>query len=649
MLGMFRRFTKSKLGAVVAFAVLAIIAFAFAAGDVTGLGGGGGMSPKIAADVGDERISETELVTAAKNSLRQIQLQQPTADMAGLIAQNGVERLLDQLIDSRAIGQFAADQGMVISDRAVDGVIAGFPAFRGPDGKFSQSAYQAMLSQQRVPEQTFRADIARERLIQFLTAPANGGARVPTQYALPYASLLLERRRGSVALIPAGALPQGAAPTDAEIAAFYRANQRRYTVPERRAIRYAVVTPESVLAASAPTEAELQAAFKTEAARFAATERRTVQVAVTLDQASANALAARVRAGAALDAAAQAVGLQARTLTSLDKAAVATQTSQAVANAVFGASANAVVGPIRGGGGFTVARVTAIQAIPAKTFAQARAELLPEVTKANQAARIARLNDALDAAAAEGATFDEMVRAQKLTPLRTPALMQNGRDPLNLAAPADPKLAEIVQAGFGAEPGDTPQIVPVGQSGGFALVALESVLPAAPRPLAEIRADVARAVQLQRAQAAARRIAAGIVAKLDAGTPLAAALAQAGVKLPPAKPVDVPRAALAASGGRVDPALALMFSMAAKRAKMLELPGGGGWAVVWLDTIVPGDARRDPRTLAAAQGDLNRVAGRELTMQFVRAMREAVGVKRNPEAVARAKADLSGRTPDAQP
>ena len=145
------------------------------------------------------------------------------------------------------------------------------------------------------------------------------------------------------------------------------------------------------------------------------------------------------------------------------------------------------------------------------------------------------------------------------------------------------------------------------------------------------------------------KIAAAVVAKVDAGTPLAAALAQTGLKLPPVKPVEVPRAALSANPNGADPVLALMFAMAPKRAKVLATPDGAGWAIVYLDTITPGDASKDLRTLKAAQDDLNRVAGRELVQQFGRAMRNTVGVERNAAAVARAKAQLSGQSPDTAP
>lgn len=649
MLGTFRRFTKSRAGAVLAFVVLGVIALAFAAGDITGLGGGAGAAnTRNVAEIGGEALPETELVTQTKNALRSFQQDQPTADMAGLIAQGGVETILEQLIDRRALARFGEAQGMRISDKAVDGVIASIPAFRGPDGRFSQAAFEGALQQQRLNARDVRADIARERIIQFLTAPANGGAKIGRQFALPYAALLLERRRGAIATIPATAVGLGAAPTEAELTAFYRANAARYTVPERRVLRYAAVTPASVLAQATPTDADLAAAFREQAVRFAASERRSAQVVTILDQGAANALAQRVRSGTALDAAARALGLEARTMTRLDKAAASTQSSAAVAEALFAAPANAVIGPLRSGAGYAVARLSGIERVPAKTLDQARAELLPEVTKGKQGARLTALNDAIDTAAGEGASFDEIVRDQKLAAQRTPALMQNGRDPLNLARPADPALTQVVQAAFAAEAGDAPQLVPVGTEGGFALVTLDSVVSAAPRPLAEIRADVARAFQLQRAQAAARKIAAAVVAKVDRGAPLAAALRETGLSLPATRPVDVPRAALAANPRGAEPALALLFQMVERRAKLLELPNRAGWAVVWLDTIVPGNAERDTATVTAAQNDLGRIAGRELVEQFARSIRNSLGVTRNPAAIARAKAELSGQAPDAQ-
>ncbi|MFX6201967.1 hypothetical protein ABTF50_21435, partial [Acinetobacter baumannii] len=79
----------------------------------------------------------------------------------------------------------------------------------------------------------------------------------------------------------------GITPTDQDIARWYAANQARYMVPERRVLRYAIVSPDSVKAAATPTEAQIAAAYKAKAADYAARETRTLSQVVVADKASA--------------------------------------------------------------------------------------------------------------------------------------------------------------------------------------------------------------------------------------------------------------------------------------------------------------------------------------------------------------------------
>ena len=69
---------------------------------------------------------------------------------------------------------------------------------------------------------------------------------MPAQVALPYASLLLERRAGSVAFVQTKSMDPGPAPTDQQIQQYYAQNRARYTVNERRVARYATIAPASV-------------------------------------------------------------------------------------------------------------------------------------------------------------------------------------------------------------------------------------------------------------------------------------------------------------------------------------------------------------------------------------------------------------------
>ena len=598
MLSFFRRIINSKAGVVVTFIVLGVIALAFAAGDITGLAGNGpSLSGGSVATVGGTKISPAELRQRVQTELAGARQRIPTLTMEQLLEQGGLQSTLDRAVNGVALERFGQDQGMVVSKRSIDGVIAGIPGLRGPNGQFDPVRYQQLLADQKLTDAQVRTDIARDIIAQQLMLPTQGATQVPQKVALPYASLMLEKRSGQIAFVPASALAGGSAPTDAELQAFYRRNVARFTVPERRVIRYARVTPEMVKAAATPTDAEIAAAYKSQAPRFAAAEKRTIAQVVVADQAGANAIAAP-RGG--------------------------------------------VIGPVRGPLGWVVAKVESIEQSPGKTLEQAKPELIAALSKDKLARALSDLHDKLDDALGKSATFDEVTADQKLSATTTPALLANGTNPDSPGTAADPAIAPIVGAAFQMAEGDPAQLVPTGQDGSFAVVALGRVVPAAPRPLDQVRAQVAADYAADRARAAARKLATDILAKVNKGTPLSQAMATAGRPLPPVQPAVATRAQLASAQGQVQAPLALMFAMAKGNAKLLEAPNNAGWLIVKLDQIVPGDAKGVPQAVAGARASIAQLVGREYAEQFARAVRNAVGVKTDAAALAKVRADLTG-------
>jgi peptidyl-prolyl cis-trans isomerase D len=115
--------------------------------------------------------------------------------------------------------------------------------------------------------------------------------------------------------------------------------------------------------------------------------------------------------------------------------------------------------------------------------------------------------------------------------------------------------------------------------------------------------------------------------------------------LPGPQPVGAKRMEIAQAQGKVPPALALMFSMAAHKAKVLEAPNKGGWYIVWLDKITAGNAAAAPGLIQATQQQLARVVGEELVQQFASAIKAQVGVKKNDTAIAGMKRSLTGAAP----
>ena len=652
MLSLIRRIIYSKVGVIVTLTILVLIAISFGiGGNFTGMGGG--LSGDSVATVGKEDVTVTELRRRTDIQLQNLRQEQPTVDIVQFVNGGGVESTLEGMINQTALAQFGRQQGMVASKQLVDGRIASAPDFKGLDGKFSQAAYDQALAGGHVSDRQLHDQVERSTMSQHLILPIVGtpqlqnfGAyQVPTGVVLPYASLELEKRGGLLGVIPTPAMGKGAPPTDAEVATFYKRNIARYTVPERRSVRYALVTPEMLKAAATPTEAEIAAAYQKDHALYAASEKRDLVQVVIADQAAATALAAKVKAGAPIADAAREAGLEANALQAVDKAAYVKQSSPEIANAAFSAAKGTVIGPVRTGLGYMVVRVEGIQQIAARSLDQARPDLVKTLSTTKLQAVLTDLHDKIDDAIAHHATFDELIRDNKLTAAMSPALLKTGTNPDDPASKADPAFAQAVAVGFGSEPEDDPQVAALGPDGSFAVVKLASVVPAAARPLAQIREGVAHDFIIDRAQRASRQAAIDVVARINKGMPLAQSLAETKLQLPPVNPIPDVARGQANSLPETDPKrapLLMLFSMKTKTAKMLEAPGKAGWYIVYLDHVQPGDARGVTQLLEQARSELGQATAREYAQQFGEAVRRQLGVKKNAKALADVKAGLTG-------
>ena len=147
---------------------------------------------------------------------------------------------------------------------------------------------------------------------------------------------------------------------------------------------------------------------------------------------------------------------------------------------------------------------------------------------------------------------------------------------------------------------------------------------------------------LQKGAAAARDAASRIVGLVRKGTALGTALAAQGKPIPPAQDVAMNREDLARMQNQVPAPVALMFSMAEGTVKMIPAGGDRGWFVVSLKDIVPGKVDAADPVIAAAQRELGMMTGREYAEALRRAIREEVGVEKNPAGVSAVRRRLDG-------
>ena len=242
MIGFFRRIFSSKIGLAITIGFIALIALAFASADVSGTGTFGGISGSDSvAVVGDKKIGTAEFSRTANSAVDQIRRNNPTMTMRAFVEQDGLDNVLDQLVDRYTMAEYARSFGLRAGDNLINSQIMQIPAFRGPDGNFSQEAYRGALAQQNLSDAMVREDLGLGLLSEQITISSIRGARLPDKFALRYAALLGERRQGTIALIPSAAFAPEGDPSDTQLKTFYDENRADFIRPERRIVRYSTL------------------------------------------------------------------------------------------------------------------------------------------------------------------------------------------------------------------------------------------------------------------------------------------------------------------------------------------------------------------------------------------------------------------------
>lgn len=641
MLSFFRRFFQSKIGLPIFLGFLVLMALAFVAADISGTSVGGVSGSDNVAVVGDEKIANSDLVTAANNALDQVRQQNPTLTMPEFIEAGALDEVMRQLIDRFAIGGYAEKYGLRAGDNLVNSEILQIQAFRSLAGEFDEQTYLAALRQRGLTDAVFREDLRNGLLEDQLLRPALLAPQMPEKIARQYAALVLERRVGNIALIPSSAFAPASGPTEAQLTEWYGANRTQFIRPERRTLRFAVFGDDTLKVNATPTEAEIAARYKRDAAQYQARERRAVTAFVVPTEDAAKALAAKIRGGTSLEAAARAAGFSASPAELRTREEMSSATSFAFAEQAFKAAEGGVVEPAKGTLGWYVARVDKIERIPARSLADVRGTIAEQLATEKRAAAAADLIAEIEGEIDTGTALAEVAKAYGLKVETTPALLANGQAFGRPEVQIVPQLAPVLSTAFQMEESE-PQLAEVVPGKQFVIFEVARVDEAAAPPLAEVKAEAEAAWRRAQGAKLARAAADRITAKVRGKTTLAAALAAEG-KPYELEPINLERRALLArQGANVPPPLVLMFSMAEGSVKVLEGPRNIGWYVVALDEIATDPVDKAPGLLEQTRAQLAPTLTEEYRRQAAAAMRKELGTTRNDAAIEAVRKQLAG-------
>jgi peptidyl-prolyl cis-trans isomerase D len=643
MISSIRSLINSKFGAIFALAFIGLIAIAFALGDVSGSGNFGALSGGNVARVGNKNITLSELNDSLENQLRAERQNNPTLDMTQFVDGGGLDSTLAQLINRYAITVFGEKYGVAVSKRLVDSEIRKIPGAMGLDGKFSADAFRAFAQQIGVSEKAIRDDLTQNLFAQQILPAAASGPAAPDGMALPYASLMLEQRTGQIASIPATAFLPTRPPSEAVLAKFYNDNAARFTIPEKRAVSYAIFGRDIIAQRAKPSEADIAAYYKANAAQFAASQTRNISQVIVPTEAAAKSVVAQVAAGKSLSAVANELGLSVTTTASVTKDRLTSSTTAAVANAVFAAAQGSVATPARGKLGWTVIRVDAINNVAAKSLAAARADIEKELLKTRSEEMLTEMTAEIEDAFADGATISDVAKQNGLTVNTSPKLLATGQDISNPAYKPIPEMAAMLPAAFQMETNGEAQLIELVPGEKFAMIAVSDFEEAAPPPLNGVRSIVQQQWALSEGAKGAPAAADALRKAADAGQSLQTALAAAGIKGAQVERLSGTRADISREGQPVPPPLSMMFAMKKGTAKILAAGGDRGWYVVHLNDIIKGDARGNVPMLMARKQELTGILQQEYAAQMIVSAAKTAGVEKNEGGIEELRTRLTNR------
>lgn len=428
----------------------------------------------------------------------------------------GIDKaILDNLMQSAALDNEAQKLKLGVSNDFLAKDLMTNPAFQDAAGKFSADRFKQLLAQNGLSEGLFFSEERRRMLRGALTETATTG--VPVNQGLLETQYRYENeQRDARYFIVTTADSEVAAPTDDEIKAEYEANPATYTAPEYRAVAVMKVEPGDVAAKITLTEEDITQGYEKYKTDYFTPETRTIlQISFpTLED--AQSAKAKLAAGADFLALAKERGFSEQDVTFANKTK-ADFIDPAVADAAFALAEGAVSDPIKGKLSTVVLKAQSITPEKQSTLDEVKAQLTERLKLERAGEEIQAVYDAVEDDRAAQTAFEQIAAKAGLPFQLVAATDMQGKDKDGKDIDM-PRKAELLQATFSSDVGLENDAISLDD--GYVWYEVREVIPAALKPLEDVRDQVRAAVTAKKVQALSEEKAKKLVERARTGAKL---------------------------------------------------------------------------------------------------------------------------------
>jgi peptidyl-prolyl cis-trans isomerase D len=291
MLEAIRKHAKGWLAKV----ILGLIAVTFALFGVDSYMKGSNGADVVAV-VGNSKISRQEYTRELQNQADQMrEALGEKFDRSVTETPEFRKKVLDSLLERKAMLQNAQQQGFRPPDHYVESVVLQIPAFQ-ENGVFSPQRFEALLRQRNMTPAAFEDEVRNGYLLEVQTSPIALGTFSPNTSLAQLSRMLTQQREVSWVDMPASEVSAKVSVSEADIKNYYATHRAELTEPEKIRAEYLTLTVDAALSGIAVTDKEISDFYQMNAARLGQPEQRSAShVLIAVDKGADAATKARAR------------------------------------------------------------------------------------------------------------------------------------------------------------------------------------------------------------------------------------------------------------------------------------------------------------------------------------------------------------------
>ena len=614
------------------FLLLLVASFAvWGIEDIFRIAGGG----KNAATVGDRTISVEDYRQAYMNELRRIgqqarrEITPEQARMAGI-----GEKVLGDLVNEAAVDEKIRALKLGMSEDQVVREIQDDEMFRGPTGSFDRSTFQAILSQNNLTESRYldlqRQFSTRKQLADALMA----NIEAPEAFRQAIHAYNTDSRSISfISLKPEAASAVPAASAD-QLKAFYDQRKASFAAPEFRKIAILSLDPKAVAETLDIPEAELKAYYDGNQPQYADQEKRSIEQITFPSLDAAKKASDEIKGGKLFEQVMAEQKLKPEDI-NLGDLTKSQMFDQKIADVAFSLQQGQVSEPVQGAYATVLLRVNGIQQQHLKNFDDVKGDIRRVMAEERAKRDVLAQHDKVDEARLGGATLEEAAKVANLTVREIAAVDNSGNGPDGKPVADIPLQQKVLETAFRTDQGD---IAPTLQDGdAYAWIDVRGVTAPRDRPFDEVKTVVEGRWRQEEAEKRLDARATAALDELKKGKPLDQVAS--GLKL------GVEQAETTRMGGAP--------SITPEQAKAIFLTAVEGFGQTPTDPqggrLVYKVTADNDRPFDPAQpddsGQMDRISqsmGNDVMSALVRQLRDQLGAKLDPAAIAQVTGGGSG-------